>query len=177
MANKIIHSVADLRQLISYDPESGVCTWKRRPASMFKTSRAYGLWNTRFANKPIEAKGSGYLRAGVYGSRYPLHRVIWAIQTGKWPSAEIDHINTVKQDNRWANLRLATKAQNARNKARKNKHGLKGVTFKKGRYDAQICINYKKIHLGSFDTAAEAHAAYVKAAHEFHGEFANTAAT
>jgi hypothetical protein len=94
--------------------------------------------------------------------------------TGAWPPNDVDHINGVRDDNRWTNLRLATRAENLRNmKAKTNKTGLKGVYLNAGRYTARIRHNYTSHYLGRFDTPEEAHAAYRKAADALHGEFAN----
>lgn len=80
-----------------------------------------------------------------------------------------DHINGDGLDNRRANLRPATPAQNAANR-RAVRSGLKGVTFhkKSGRWQAAIAKRY----LGLFATEAEAGAAYDRAAVERWGEFA-----
>lgn len=89
---------------------------------------------------------------------------------------DVDHKNGNPLDNRWENLRLATAAQNRANcKMKANKPiPLKGVTFHKGRYMAQLRVQGKKSpFLGYFDTAEEAHKAYVEAARIAHGEFHN----
>jgi hypothetical protein len=96
------------------------------------------------------------------------------MKTGRDPGQTVDHINGIKLDNRWKNLRDATRAENCRNANKApNSHGLKGV--RKGsanRYEAQICFNYKKIYLGCFDSAEKAHEAYKEAAIKLHGKFA-----
>jgi len=104
----------------------------------------------------------------------PLHRLIMNCPKGKY----IDHINGNKLDNRKANLRICTNAENLRNRAmtKKNKSGYKGVHWS-NRYKkwvASIGKNYKVFVLGQYNTPEEAYAAYCKAAMELHGEFANT---
>jgi hypothetical protein len=111
--------------------------------------------------------------AGTFGSQWVrLHRVITKAQKGEI----VDHINHNKLDNRRANLRIATHAENIRNsKFRSNNtSGYKGVYFCKqtGRWSAQIKANGKTRRLGRFDTAREAGAIYDRAASKLHGEFA-----
>jgi hypothetical protein len=77
---------------------------------------------------------------------------------GRWPSPEVDHINRKPFDNRWQNLREANHSINGRNQ---NNSGRIGVSFNhtRGRYEAKICINSRRLFLGrfdSFDAACEA---------------------
>jgi len=99
--------------------------------------------------------------------------VFW--MTGRWPRHQVDHHNLNKTDNRWANLRPCTQSQNLGNRRMqaRNKTGFKGVAFSsKNRYKAQIAIDNRKVFLGCFETAEQAHAAYVAAAKKVFGEFA-----
>lgn len=102
----------------------------------------------------------------------------WAIHHGEWPDGEIDHINMKRDDNRIANLRLATSSDNRMNSGRQenNTSGMKGVYWKKarGKWMSQIQVASKQIFLGRYATKAEAHAAYCEAAKKYHGEFART---
>lgn len=121
----------------------------------------------------------GYWTLKFEGKRYKAHRVAWALMTGQWPSEQIDHINGVRNDNHWSNLRLATQSQNGANsKLRKdNACGFKGVCFREdlGAYRAYIDMHGKRHHLGNFKTAEEASAARSAKAAEVHGEFARLA--
>lgn len=94
---------------------------------------------------------------------------------GEWPAKSIDHINGVPDDNRIANLRLASYSQNGANsrQRRKNPRRLKGVVYHKtsGLWRAEITKDYKRTSLGYFRTEQEAHDAYVRAAKLLHGEF------
>lgn len=107
-----------------------------------------------------------------------LHRVVLERMIGRpLVSAEcVDHIDGDTLNNRRSNLRLATLAQNTRNKRKsvRNKSGYKGVCQEKNpnRWRAQIQVNGHKQRLGGFDSPEEAHEAYIKAAKELHGEFA-----
>jgi hypothetical protein len=85
----------------------------------------------------------------------------------------MDHKNRKRADNRWCNLRLASHEENMRNKgvSGDNQLGIKGVYFHRSRFAARIWKDGRSIHLGLFDTAEEASAAYIAAARELHGEF------
>jgi hypothetical protein len=88
----------------------------------------------------------------------------------------IDHISGNFHNNRFSNLRLATSWQNQCNQKVRidNTSGLKGVTWDKNRskWLAQIQVKRKHFFLGRYKTKEEAWAAYQKAAHEYHGDFA-----
>jgi len=105
------------------------------------------------------------------------HRLVWFLMTGRWP-VEIDHVNGDPCDNRWCNLREASRRENARNrgKQRNNPHGYKGVTVRTDcpskPFCAAINVGGKRKHLGYFSTAEEAHQAYWEAAQKYHGDFA-----
>jgi len=108
-----------------------------------------------------------------------LHRMI-ADLMGIGSAEQIDHIDGDKLDNRRCNLRAATNQTNQANVEiqENNSTGFKGVTCRtkgKGRprYIARIGVGYKRIQIGSYDTAEEAYQAYCKAAEKFFGEFAN----
>jgi hypothetical protein len=96
--------------------------------------------------------------------------------TGEWPASLVDHKDLDGLNNKWLNLREATHSTNKANRAApaNNTTGFKGVSFNKaqGLYQASICRQYKQMHLGFFDTAELAAAAYEKAARELFGEFA-----
>jgi len=106
-----------------------------------------------------------------------LHRVIWAYHYGEiGKGVYIDHINRDPLDNRIENLRICNISQNQGNSKLNfnSTSGFKGVhMLKSGRFQAGINKQGKKFHLGTFDTAEEAHAAYLKAAGEYFGEFAH----
>jgi len=96
---------------------------------------------------------------------------------GYWPSEQVDHINLVRDDDRWENLREATRSQNFANQRvyASNKLGVKGVSLvKSGRFIAQIQVGQKKMFLGRFDTIEDASRAYTAAAKDHFGEYART---
>lgn len=182
---KPLPSPAELRKLLRYEAATGRLFWRQRTVDMFAAGgqdakRACAIWNKRFAGKEafIYTNDAGYKIGSIYNRRHRAHRVIWALVTGKWPLAEIDHINCNPSDNRIVNIREATKAQNQRNQGirKSNSSGYKGVSWHKqtGKWRALIWMNRKRTSLGLHDTPEKAHAAYCNAAAKMHQEFANT---
>lgn len=171
-------SIDTLNQLIDYDPNTGIFIWKKRDASFFHNKRIYASWNGRYAGTNCGNKGlkTNYIKICVLDNKIYAHIAAWAIMTGEWPNGEIDHINLDRSDNRFCNLRVATKSQNASNaKIRKNnKSGFKGVCLDKRRnlWKSEITLNYKTFFLGYYSSPIEAHQAYCQSAEKLHGEFA-----
>lgn len=136
-------------ECLDYCPESGVLT------------RKTGQYVGQSAKKVV----GGYLRLKVDGECYAAHRVAWSMFYGKEPEHEIDHINGDRKDNRISNLRDVTPALNSQN-CRKPRPGsltkVLGVRKNRvGRYEARIKIDGRGVHIGTFDTADQAHSAYV----------------
>lgn len=163
---KELITAEEARQLFHYNPETGDLTWK--------VSRG------RIASGRIvrTRHNHGYYSVRINRGQYLVHRVIWLIVHGRWPTEHIDHANGVRTDNRLCNLREATRSENQWNQAisRRNKSGFKGVFWAKhaNKWEARVEVSGKRQYLGRYDTREEAHAAYCKAAKELHGEFANT---
>jgi hypothetical protein len=173
--SKIQHITAErLREVLDYDPNTGAFRWRYRPEREQR-------WNSRFAGKDAghPCKRLGYVLLNIEGRLCRAHRLAWLFMTGSWPTVEIDHADGDGLNNRWKNLRLATRSENNSNTRlpRHNTSGLKGAYFDKrtGRWLAQIRHQKQQIYLGKFDTAEEAHAAYCEAAARHHGAFARTA--
>lgn len=149
---------------LSYCPETGEFKWLKSGKGRRSDLRA----GVRAAN--------GYHYICIFNKDYLAHRLAWFYQTGEWPKNQIDHINGVRNDNRFINLREATRSENMMNCRihKDNKSGRKGVTFDKlrGKFCASIRINNRRKNLGYFENSYDAHAAYDKAAHEFFGDFA-----
>ena len=95
--------------------------------------------------------------------------------TGKWPKKDIDHINNVKNDNRWINLREANRSENICNRPPSiaNTSGIKGVYYFKStdKWGSCISVDKKRIFLGVFKSKEEAALAYNKAAKQYYGDF------
>ena len=157
-----------LREILHYDPETGYFRWKVATSRAIKTGAIAGC-----------ADGEGYLEIGIFRRKYLTHRLAWLYQTGSWPEGEIDHVNGIRNDNRFVNLRPATRSQNQQNTRRQinNTSGFKGVSWFEPtrRWKAYINLRRKQIHLGYFDTPEEAHAAYCAASEALHREFGRTA--
>lgn len=117
----------------------------------------------------------GYIELKIDGVFYKAHRLAILYMTGKMPDGDVDHANLDRSDNRYINLREATRSQNQFNKTigSKNKSGFKGVNFHKasGRFIAQCSINGKKHYLGVFDAPEDASAAYRHFASKAHGQY------
>ena len=108
-----------LREVLDYGPDTGVFTWKIRTNSRVKVGDVAG------ALRP-----DGYIQISIDGRLHRAHRLAWLYVTGESPPDQIDHINGVRDDNRIANLRLATSAENKQNLRRaksRNKTGFLGV--------------------------------------------------
>jgi hypothetical protein len=159
-------NIQKMREFISYDPDSGVMTWKKVLSNRTKPGALCG------AN--IDSKGYG--RVCFDGKQYRAHRVVWALFYGEAPDQQIDHINGNRLDNRIANLRLASNAQNSRNcrLSKNNTSGITGVVFHKGtkKWLAQIMLNRQRIYLGLYDTIEMAAAVRKKAETQYFGQFA-----
>ena len=116
----------------------------------------------------------GYVYLSIHNRKYTVHRLAWFYMTRKWPK-EVDHINGLKADNRFCNLRIATRAQNEANKRvrRDSQTGVKGVTWDPymEMWFAYITINYKMKNLGRYERFEDAVAVRTKAARERDGEF------
>jgi hypothetical protein len=152
-------------ELLSYNPETGVLTWKVS-RSWMKAGETAG-----------STREGDYVRVCIDGRNYYGHQIAWLLFYGVWPSRQIDHRDRVRNHNGIKNLREATNGQNSHYANRKvsASSGYRGVYFKKAqkKWCAKIMSEGKTIHLGYFDDPAVAAKAYKAAAIRYHGEFAN----
>jgi len=123
------------------------------------------VWKKKPSNRAVIGQPVGSLTKGGYwrSKNQLVHRLIWLMSYGEIPEEDIDHINGNRSDNRLENLREVSRMENLW-----NRHNVKGYIFNPStrKYQARICHNYKRIHIGVFDTPEEATAAYMKAKHE-----------
>jgi hypothetical protein len=152
-----------LRELLSYDPETGLFTRLVRAGPRGKAGAVVGT------------SAEDYLICEIDSRPYRLHRLAWLYMHGEWPAGEIDHINGSKADNRLANLRDVSRSMNQQNKhraGRNNRQGFAGVTrTASGRFPARIKVDGALRHLGVFDTPEEAHSAWLVAKQQFHAGY------
>lgn len=146
-----------LRELLNYDPETGVFYWKQGRMQQQKAGT-------------INSAGYVYIKIGGRSGKLLLaHRLAWLYVYDVWPG-ELDHIDGNPSNNAIRNLREVTRSENMFNsKVRHDsKTGYKGVSFNKrlGVYHAYIKIDYKRKHLGFFSDIEEAREAYEEAFNE-----------
>ncbi len=164
----------EFRQMVHYCPETGEFTWK--VSDLFSNGR-----NAQYGGKKAGSIDTeGYVIVVVNRTNYKGHRLAWYYMTGDWPDEQIDHRDTVRSNNIWTNLRLATNQMNQFNKGpnKNNRSGIKGIfpatANRRHPWMAKIVMNGEKHHLGYFSSKEEAAAAYSVAAQHFAGAFART---
>lgn len=148
-----------LREVLHYDPLTGAFRWIER----------------KRGRRPIVGcvDHKGYMQVMIDAKSYPMHRLAWLYVYGEWPKDQIDHGNQNKADNRICNLRDVDGATNQQNvtHGRNNKFGLAGVHARGAKFRASIGIRGKDVKLGTFDSADEAHSAYLRAKRTLHPGF------
>ena len=148
------------RELLCYDPTTGLLTWKVRVGPRALQGGVAGYLDKK-----------GYVYVGLDGKYYFGHRVAWLLHFGRWPAGQVDHWDEVKSNNRISNLREVTSVENMHNQRQARKHnrlGLRGVSKNHTKFQAEILADGKRIYLGVFDTPLEAHAAYLAAKKQYH---------
>lgn len=154
-------TVERFHQLLTYHPETGLFTW-----------------NVNYGKRRVKGEPGGFIgRDGYVKFRldslgYFAHRLAWFAVYGKWPEAEIDHVNGVKSDNRLCNLREADRVLNMQNQKRAHsgqQSGLLGAyPVNTGGFSSFIQVDKKRIYLGYFKTAEAAHETYLAAKRQLH---------
>lgn len=156
-----------ISKLFRYIPETGELFWKHMPDET-------NWWNAYCEGKPAGTiNRDGYVRVAYRGYRWMAHRVVWFLVTGEDnPCLQIDHINGIKHDNRFDNLRLVDAFVNCGNRATHSKKDdlPLGVSKRNIKYCAIIYRKGVKYDLGLFDTAEEASLAYQTKKKELDGD-------
>lgn len=148
-----------VRSILRYDPETGLIHWLttgtgRKPSLIAGSRQASGYWVT-----------------GIKNRIYKNHQLALLLATGRWPEHDVDHINGVKEDNRLCNLREVDHQINTQNRLKahsNNVSGLLGAHKRKQRFIARILVNGTPHYLGTYQTAEEAHEAYINAKRSLH---------
>lgn len=154
--------IKTLRELIAYDACTGKLTWLPRDLMFCKNDHQANAWNAKHAGTEagVATDTHGYKAITVFNKRYLVHRLIWAIHYGVWPSGQIDHINGDRSDNRIENLRDVSQSQNQKNAKRRsdNKSGVPGVSWhaRYAKWQAAISNDGKRKCLGYFKNLDEA---------------------
>ena len=131
-----------LRAIRHYDPETGLFS---RPA-FNGVNRTCGWMDPQ-----------GYVVVSVFGERFMAHRLAHLYMTDEWPTDQIDHINHVRSDNRWSNLRQISAQLNCRTRRTDRSHSKSGMV---GTYELPSGKFSARISLGIFDSVEEANEAY-----------------
>lgn len=149
-----------LKSIFSYDPKTGIFV------------RIKNIASAKIGDIAGRLDSTGYVQISVKGKRYMAHRLAWLYMTGSWPSDEIDHINRIRHDNRFINLREVTSAQNNWNYpiSRHNTSGATGVSYDKfhKKYKASIRAHNKQYHIGYYDNIDDAKLAYNQKKQQLH---------
>jgi hypothetical protein len=159
-----------MHRSLTYKKASEIFRYDRETGKLFWNVARRGV--TRGAEAGCKGRRDGYRRIGIGGVMYLAHRIIWLVETGQFPSKEIDHINGITDDNRFENLREVTHRENCQNRRKHREGRLFGTYFSKRfeKWHSRIQIEGKRKHLGLFETEQEAHEAYIKAFSELNKE-------
>jgi hypothetical protein len=166
MKGQIMITQSELKELLHYDPNTGIFTWKVDKAKNVKKGNIAG-----------RKKINSYIQIQINKKLYFAHRLAWLYVHGEMPENYIDHVNGIKSDNKILNLRKATPQENQFNRKlnKKSTSGIKGITWHKTnkRWNAVLNVNNKNIHLGSFINLNIAKQVISNARNKYHGDFAN----
>jgi hypothetical protein len=146
-------TAARLRELFHYDPITGNFI-------RLSNGKAAGTLNA-----------CGYIVFVCDGRLMYAHRLAWLYMSGEMPKWSVDHINGSRSDNRWSNLRDVPHQLNCQNNRRgQGRAKMLGAVWnsRANKWRSVITSSGMQIHLGTFETAEQAHAAYVEAKRRLH---------
>jgi hypothetical protein len=153
-----------LKELLHYDPETGDFRWRVNVSSTGRAGEVAGCSKSR----------DSYIVIRLDRRLYLAHRLAFLYMEGQFPPRLVDHRDTVKSNNRWGNLRHASKGQNAQNKvvAQSNNRisGLLGIYWSEqhGKWGAKVVVDRRQHHGGFHETPEAAHQAYVELKRTLH---------
>ena len=135
-------SQKELKEFLVYCPDTGIFTWAKSRRGVNKDDIAGTL------------SDQGYIKIALMYKKYRAHHLAFLYMTGSFPPNQVDHINRIRDDNRWNNLRLATAKINARNrgKAKNNKSSTTGVNWCNTYQKWRVTIGKTPTHVGYFKT-------------------------
>ena len=159
-SNETPLTAAYANSLFTYNPETGHLLFRVITKWHKAGGHAGGIQRTR-TNK--------YLQVWIHGRLYKVHRVIWLMVTGRWPSTQIDHIDGDGTNNKLNNLRDVTNRTNCQNQrqSRNNTTGTTGVYCSGSKWRVYIGVNGRDVYLGSFTNKDDAIAARQTASVEY----------
>lgn len=156
---------SELKELFTYDPETGNLHWIKSPRPQTPAGAVAGSTHV-----------TGYIKIRINRVAYQGHRLIWLFNYGSLPGV-IDHVDGDPLNNRLSNLRESSRLTNMFNakKRKDNTSGVKGVSWDKrsGKWAARLSILGKPKHVGYFGSLEQARQAMEKFRAERHGEFTN----
>lgn len=156
-----------LKELLTYDPETGIFTWNVcRPVKI----------------KPGDVAGSldpgGYIRIRADDKSYMAHRLAYFYMKGVWPIGALDHKDRIRRNNAWSNIREATYEENSRNigMRKDNASGYRGVHWSKrhSKWHAHIGLSGKKRCLGFYEDVELAGFVASEARDKYYREFSGS---
>lgn len=138
-------SAAELRELLSYDPKTGLFVWRKTRGGTASKGSIAGADN-----------GDGYVTIMVRKRAILAHRLAVLYMTGQEPKETVDHINGDVSDNRWVNLRCVSHRENMKNQRLRssNKSGVLGVSWNKSR--RKWCAKIEDKHIGLYEEFSDA---------------------
>ena len=162
MTDRELLELAELKKTLRYEPSTGKFYWLVRNSNRQKIGDEAD---------PTNRNSNGYQAIHINGVSYKAHRLAWFYMQGEWPD-QIDHINGVRDDNRIENLRNVSGKLNSHNQRSAHSNsstGVLGVIAKpSGKFAAEIRVNGKKKHIGTFESISLAQAAYAEAKLKLH---------
>lgn len=150
-----------IKRNLHYDSIAGIFTWIISNSNRVNVGDVAGY-----------TTNDGYVQIRVNRKLYMAHRLAFLYMTGGFPIEEIDHINGLRNDNRWINIREATRLENCQNTPiqKNNTSGFTGVVWdkKNKNWMSRITVNGKTINIGRFDNPHDAYKSYLSKKSEVH---------